>query len=37
MPFRNLSKRPEFDERGLVYWAALSNFDLILQWLCKGE
>lgn len=35
--FQKFAQRPEFDERGLVLIGLhLSNFDLILQWLCKG-
>src|SRR5512138_1935157 len=35
-PFEQLTQRPEFDERGLMLVGLhLSNFDLILQWLCK--
>jgi hypothetical protein len=34
--FQQLARRPEFDERGLVIVGLhISNFDLILQWLCK--
>lgn len=34
--FQPLNQRPEFDQRGLmVVGVHLSNFDLILQWLCK--
>ena len=34
--FRQLAQRPEFDQRGLmVVGMHLSNFDLILQWVCK--
>ena len=34
--FQKFVQRPEFDERGLVLIGLhLSNFDLILQWLCK--
>ena len=34
--FQQLAQRPEFDRRGLmVVGVHLSNFDLILQWLCK--
>ena len=33
---QQLSRRPEFDERGLmVVGLHLSNFDLVLQWLCQ--
>lgn len=34
--FQQLARRPEFDKRGLmIVGLHLSNFDLILQWLCK--
>jgi KDO2-lipid IV(A) lauroyltransferase len=34
--FQQLAKRPEFDNRGLIIVGLhLSNFDLILQWLCR--
>jgi KDO2-lipid IV(A) lauroyltransferase len=34
--FQQLAQRPEFDKCGLVVVGLhLSNFDLILQWLCK--
>lgn len=34
--FQQLAQRPEFDKRGLmIVGLHLSNFDLILQWLCK--
>lgn len=34
--FQQLARRPEFDNRGLVIVGLhLSNFDLILQWLCR--
>ncbi len=34
--FQQLAQRPEFDQRGLmVVGVHLSNFDLILQWVCK--
>ena len=35
--FERIAQRPEFDRRGLmVAGLHLSNFDLILQWLCTG-
>lgn len=35
-PFEQLTQRPEFDECGLmIVGLHLSNFDLVLQWLCK--
>lgn len=39
--FRELARRPEFERRGkrrglVIVGLHLSNFDLILQWLCKG-
>jgi lauroyl/myristoyl acyltransferase len=34
--FQQLARQPEFDNRGLVIVGLhLSNFDLILQWLCR--
>jgi lauroyl/myristoyl acyltransferase len=34
--FQQLAQRPEFDHRGLVIVGLhLSNFDLVLQWLCR--
>jgi KDO2-lipid IV(A) lauroyltransferase len=34
--FQQLTRRPEFDRRGLmIVGLHLSNFDLVLQWLCK--
>lgn len=34
--FQRLARRPEFDQRGLmIVGLHISNFDLILQWLCK--
>jgi KDO2-lipid IV(A) lauroyltransferase len=34
--FRQLFKRPEFDDRGVVIIGLhLSNFDLVLQWVCR--
>ena len=34
--FQSLVQRPEFDKRGLIIVGLhLSNFDLILQWLCR--
>lgn len=34
--FQQLARRPEFDNRGLIIVGLhLSNFDLILQWLCR--
>lgn len=34
--FQQLAQRPEFDQRGLmIVGLHLSNFDLVLQWLCK--
>ena len=34
--FQSLVQRPEFDKRGLmIVGLHLSNFDLILQWLCR--
>jgi lauroyl/myristoyl acyltransferase len=35
--FQQIAQRPEFDQRGLmIVGLHLSNFDLVLQWLCRG-